>query len=81
MLGCLLLTIAIAVHIGFWLRTKELNGFWGHLNEASRWMQMIDVLSLLAFILFLFGKGRKRGLGSSLALGSFLLCCGYAAGL
>jgi hypothetical protein len=80
-LGYFLLFTAIAVHVGFWSRAKSLHGFWGHLDEAAHWMQAIDVLSLFALIFCLFGKGLRRWLGSSLAFGSFLLCCGYAAGL
>ena len=76
MFGYLFLATAIAVHIGFWFRAKQLNGFWGHLNEAGRWMQTIDALSLLAFVLLLSGIGWKRWFGSCLALGSFILCCG-----
>jgi hypothetical protein len=79
--GYAFLLSAVAVHIAFWSRAKTLNGFWGHLDEAARWMQVIDLLSLLSFIFCLFGKGLRRWIGSSLAFGSFLLCCGYAAGL
>jgi hypothetical protein len=79
--GYFLLIAAIAVHIGFWQRARALHGFWGHATEAGYWMQMIDVLSLLAFVAFLFGRGWNRALGFCLAFGSFLLCCGYGAGL
>jgi hypothetical protein len=79
--GYFFLFAAIAVHIGVWWRATVLHGFWGHLDEASRWMQTIDVLSLLALIFCLFGRGLWRWLGSTVAFGSFLLCCGYAAGL
>jgi hypothetical protein len=81
MIGYFLLIAAVAVHIGFWQRAKALGGFWGHFTEAGYWMQVIDGLSLLALISFLFGRGWHRALGSRFAFGSFLLCCGYAAGL
>jgi len=80
-LGYFLLFAAVGTHIGFWSRANALHGFWGHFNEAARWMQAIDALSLLSLIFCLFGSGLKRWLGSSLAFCSFLLCCGYAAGL
>jgi hypothetical protein len=80
-LGYSLLFAAIAAHIGFWSRANILHGFWGHFNEAARWMQAIDALSLLSFVFCFFGRGLKRWLGSSLAFSSFLLRCGYAAGL
>jgi hypothetical protein len=79
--GYLLLFMAIAVHIGFWSRANILHGFWGHVDETARWMQLIDAFSLLSLVFCLFGKGSKRWVGSSLAFASFLLCCGYAAGL
>jgi hypothetical protein len=64
-----------------WVRAEQLHGFWGHFNEASHWFQVIDLTSLLAIILCLFGMGWRRWVGSTLGLLSFVLCCGYAAGL
>jgi hypothetical protein len=63
-----------------WIRAEALNGFWGHLSEASRWFQLIDIASLLALVLCLFGTGWRRWIGSALGFVSFLLCCVAAAG-
>ena len=56
-----------------WTRARQLHGFWGHLGEASRWFQAIDLASLLVVTLFLFGIGWRRWLGVFLGLLSFLL--------
>lgn len=79
--GCTALVLSGVLHIAMWIRVEQLHGFWNHLSEASRWFQMIDLTSLLAVLLCLFGTGWQRWLSSALGLMSFLLCCGYAAGL
>ena len=76
MVGYFLLAAAIAVHIGFWQRAKALHGFWGHATEAGYWMQMMDVLSLLALVAFL-SEGLQPRTGFLPAFVAFLLCCGY----
>ena len=63
----------IALHIAMWVRAERLHGFWGHFDEASRWFQSIDLTSLLAIVLCLFGIGWRGWLGSALGLLSF--CC------
>jgi hypothetical protein len=79
--GYAALSLSMVLHIAMWFRVERLHGFWGHFDEASRWFQAIDLTSLLAIALCLFGIGWRRWLGSALGLLSFLLCCGYAAGL
>ena len=79
--GYAALSSSIMLHIAMWLRAEQLHGFWGHLNEASRWFQLIDLTSLLAIVLCLFGVGWRRWLGAALGLMSFLLCCAIAEGL
>jgi len=79
--GYVALILAALLHVAMWVRVGKLNGFWGHFEEASRWFQIIDLFSLLAMILFLFGIGWRRWVGSTIGFASFVLCCGYAAGL
>jgi hypothetical protein len=71
----------LALHYAFWARAQALGGFWGHLDEATRWFQVIDLISLLVTILCLFGIGWRRWVGSSVGVASFLLSCMYAIGL
>ena len=79
--GYAALCLSIVLHVAMWVRVEQLHGFWGHFSEASLWFQAIDLTSLLAFILCLFGIGWRRWLGSTIGLLSFVLSCGYAAGL
>jgi hypothetical protein len=79
--GYAALCLSIVLHFALWVRVAQLHGLWGHFSEAFRWFQAIDLTSLLAFILCLFGIGWRRWVGSTLGLLSFLLCCGYAVGL
>lgn len=79
--GYAVLSLSFMLHIALWLREQQLHGFWGHFNEASRWFQLIDLTSLLAIVLCLFGVGWRRWLGAALGLMSFLLCCAIAEGL
>jgi len=81
MTGYAAVCLSVVLHIAIWVRAEQLHGFWEHLNEASRWFQAIDLASLIAIVLCLFGTGWRRWLGSTVGLLSFLLCCGYAAGL
>jgi hypothetical protein len=81
MTGYAAVCLSVVLHIAMWVRAEQLHGFWEHLNEASRWFQVIDLASSVAIVLCLFGIGWRRWLGSTVGLLSFLLCCGYAAGL
>jgi hypothetical protein len=69
------------LHCAFWTRAQALHGFWGHLNEAGRWFQLIDIASLLVTIFCLLGTGWKRWMGSFFGFASLLLSCIYAVGL
>ena len=73
--------LLLALHIALWWRVDTLHGFWGHFNEASRWLQAILLLSLLVSICCLFGAGWKRWVGSTLGFLSLIVSLGYAAGL
>ena len=55
--GYVALCLSLALHIGMWIRAEQLHGLWGHFDEASRWFQLIDLASLLAVVLCLFGLG------------------------
>jgi hypothetical protein len=79
--GYVALALAALLHVAMWIRVGKLDGFWGHFAEASRWFLMIDLFSLLAIVLCLFGIGWRRWVGSAFGFLSFLLCCGYAMGL
>jgi hypothetical protein len=79
--GCVALVVAIVLHFFFWARAQALHGFWGHLDEAARWFQAIDVASLFAIALCLFGSGWKRWICASIGAASFVLRCIYAMGL
>ena len=69
-----------ALHCAFWRRAVALGGFWGHLDEAARWFQAIDLTALLV-VLCLFGVGWKRWAGTACGVVSFALTCMYAMGL
>jgi len=73
--------ILLALHVAFWRRAGQLHGYWGHLDEAGRWFQVMDLISVLAFLFCLFGAGWKRWVGSTLGLLSLVLSFGYAMGL
>jgi hypothetical protein len=73
--------LLVATHFALWWRADALHGFWGHLDEASRWLQVLFVSSLLACMCCLFGVGWKRWIGATLALVSLVFSLGYAAGL
>jgi hypothetical protein len=75
------LALLIALHVAFWRRAGALLGYWGHLDEASRWFQVIDLISMLVLLACLFGSGWKRWVGSALGLLSLMLSFGYAMGL
>lgn len=75
------LVLLLTLHNAFWRRVGVLHGFWGHLDEASRWFKVIDVVSLFTLLACLFGFGWKRWVGSSLGLLSLMLSFGYAMGL
>jgi hypothetical protein len=79
--GYVAANLLIPLHYAFWRRAEELHGYWGHLNEASRWLQTIDAASLCVIVLCLFGVGWKRWLGSTIGVISFALSCMYAIGL
>ena len=79
--GYAALCMSIVLHISMWIRVEQLHGFWGHFTEASGWFQAIDLTSILAIILCLFGIGWRRWVSSTLGLLSLVLCMGYAAGL
>lgn len=70
-----------ALHGALWRRAGTLGGFWGHLDEAARWFQMIDPTSLLVILCCLFGAGWKRWAGTACGVVSFALTCLYASGL
>jgi hypothetical protein len=70
-----------ALHGDFWLRAGALGGFWGHLDEAARWYQAIDLTSLLVILCCLFGVGWRRWIGATCGFVSFALTFMYAMGL
>jgi hypothetical protein len=73
--------LLLALHIALWWRVDTLHGFWGHLDEASRWLRTILLLSLVVSICCFFGSGWKRWVGSILGFLSLMATRGYAAGL
>lgn len=75
------LMLLLALHTALWRRVDALHGFWGHLDEASRWFQVLDVVSIFTLLGCLFGFGWKRWVGSSLGLLSLMLSFGYAMSL
>ena len=79
--GYVMAVLLIVLHIAFWMRAQALHGYWGHLNEATYWFQIIDVASLLVVLCCLFGIGWKRWIGLAIGMSSFILCCAYAIGL
>ena len=70
-----------ALHVAFWRRAGALGVFWGHLDEAARWFQAIDLTSLLVILCCLFGVGWRRWAGTACGVVSFALTCIYAMGL
>jgi hypothetical protein len=71
----------LALHIAFSWRAYALGGFWGHLNEASRWLQAIALVSLLVALCCFFGIGWKRWTGVACGIASFAMAFLYGAGL
>ena len=69
------------LHGAFWRRAGALGGFWGHTDEAARWLQAIDVTSLLVILCCLFGVGWMRWAGTACGVVSFALTFMYAMGL
>jgi hypothetical protein len=70
-----------ALHAAFWRRADFLGGFWGHTDEASRWLQTIDLTSLLVVLCSLFGVGWKKWVSVACGSVSFAFACMYAMGL
>jgi len=75
------LLVLVALHIAVWCRAYALGGFWGHLNEATRWLQIIALVSLLVAFCCVFGIGWKRWAGAAFGIASFVMAFLYAAGL
>ncbi len=73
--------LLLLLHLAFWWRASALQGYWGHLDEASRWFQTIDLVSVVVLLCCLLGTGWKRWVGSALGLLSLVLSFGYARGL
>lgn len=73
--------VLVALHIAIWWRAYALSGFWGHLNEASRWLQAIALISLLVVFCCFFGIGWKRWIGMICGIASFVMTLLYGAGL
>lgn len=73
--------LLFAVHLAFWWRVSVLHGFWGHLDEASKRLQSIGLISFLVVLCCLVGAGWRRWVGSILGLLSLVLSFGYAMGL
>jgi hypothetical protein len=73
--------VLVALHIAIWCRAYTLGGFWGHLNEASQWLQTIALVSLLVASCCFFGIGWKRWAGAAFGIASFVMAFLYGAGL
>ena len=74
--------VLVVLHVAVWWRAHALGGFYpGHLNEASRWIQIIALVSLLVAFCCFFGIGWKRWAGAAFGIASFVMAFLYAAGL
>jgi hypothetical protein len=73
--------LLLLLHLAFWWRAGALHGYWGHFDEASRWFQTIDLLSVVVLLCCLLGDGWKPWVGSAFGLLSLVLSFGYAMGL